>query len=295
VDDGSTDESRAIIAGYGDRVRPLLKENGGQGSALNAGFAICRGDIIFFLDADDRLRPDIARLIANALDNNPAAVRAHFRLAVIDAAGQPTGQLLPPARRPLPGGDLRQAVLSYGDDIPWLPTSGNAFRRAALAQIMPLPAGDYPICADYYLLNLSALVGPVLALDVVGGEYRAHGANADYAAGLALERSRRTIRLSRQTHEHIRQRAASLAPRPARVAPGGVSYIAHRLLSLRLEPAAHPIPGERRLPLLAEGIRVALRRTDRPWPLRLAYGVWLLAVALAPKRLLPWLARGMTG
>jgi glycosyltransferase involved in cell wall biosynthesis len=34
VDDGSTDNSREIIAGYGDRIIPVLKANGGQ----NSGF-----------------------------------------------------------------------------------------------------------------------------------------------------------------------------------------------------------------------------------------------------------------
>ena len=43
VDDGSTDESREIIAQYGGRVIPVLKDNGGQASAFNAGFAAARG------------------------------------------------------------------------------------------------------------------------------------------------------------------------------------------------------------------------------------------------------------
>ena len=55
VDDGSTDQSRAIIDSYGDRVKSILKKNGGQASALNAGFAQCQGDIVIFLDADDVL------------------------------------------------------------------------------------------------------------------------------------------------------------------------------------------------------------------------------------------------
>ena len=57
VDDGSTDDSSEIIAGYGDRIIPVLKENGGQASAFNAGFAKSRGDVICFLDADDYLFP----------------------------------------------------------------------------------------------------------------------------------------------------------------------------------------------------------------------------------------------
>jgi len=43
VDDGSTDNSREVIAKYGDRIIPVLKENGGQASAFNAGLLRPRG------------------------------------------------------------------------------------------------------------------------------------------------------------------------------------------------------------------------------------------------------------
>src|SRR4051812_487104 len=50
VDDGSTDDSREIIAGYGSRVTAVLKENGGQASAFNAAFRELRGEVVLFLD-----------------------------------------------------------------------------------------------------------------------------------------------------------------------------------------------------------------------------------------------------
>src|ERR1700691_1036540 len=57
VDDGSTDNSFEVAASFGNRVRLVRKENGGQASAFNAGFAASRGEIICFLDSDDLFIP----------------------------------------------------------------------------------------------------------------------------------------------------------------------------------------------------------------------------------------------
>jgi len=57
VDDGSTDQSREVICDYGDRVISIFKDNGGQASAMNIGFARSHGDFVIFLDADDMLFP----------------------------------------------------------------------------------------------------------------------------------------------------------------------------------------------------------------------------------------------
>ena len=59
VDDGSTDESQAIIASYGDQLRTILKPvSEGQASCLNAGFAASGGDLVLFLEADDYYLPE---------------------------------------------------------------------------------------------------------------------------------------------------------------------------------------------------------------------------------------------
>lgn len=55
VDDGSTDDTAAIVARYADRsVRYIYKENGGIASARNVGIRESTGALIAFLDADDR-------------------------------------------------------------------------------------------------------------------------------------------------------------------------------------------------------------------------------------------------
>ena len=75
VDDGSTDDARAVIERFGDRVRPLFKTNGGQASAFNAGFAVSRGKYVLFLDADDSLRADAARRFTAVFESEPAPDR----------------------------------------------------------------------------------------------------------------------------------------------------------------------------------------------------------------------------
>ena len=60
VDDGSTDESPAILAEYAardPRVRVITQENSGVGPARNAGIRAARGEFVAFLDPDDLL-PD---------------------------------------------------------------------------------------------------------------------------------------------------------------------------------------------------------------------------------------------
>jgi glycosyltransferase involved in cell wall biosynthesis len=59
VDDGSTDDSRAIIASYGDRIRVVYQQNKGACAARNAGLVGADGEYIKFLDSDDILMPNV--------------------------------------------------------------------------------------------------------------------------------------------------------------------------------------------------------------------------------------------
>ena len=92
VDDGSTDGSQEIIAGYGARVVPLLKENGGQNSAFNAGFSISRGEAIFFLDSDDVLLPTAVEAAMEGFREQGVA-KVHWPLVELDAASRQTGRV----------------------------------------------------------------------------------------------------------------------------------------------------------------------------------------------------------
>ena len=58
VDDGSTDGTDAVIRSYGDRIETRRQANQGVSVARNQGAAFSDGELLCFLDADDRLHPD---------------------------------------------------------------------------------------------------------------------------------------------------------------------------------------------------------------------------------------------
>lgn len=62
VDDGSSDATAAIVDRMFPAVRLLRKANGGPGSARNLGVAEARGDVVIFIDSDDRMLPGRLRL-----------------------------------------------------------------------------------------------------------------------------------------------------------------------------------------------------------------------------------------
>jgi glycosyltransferase involved in cell wall biosynthesis len=190
VDDGSTDESREIIAGYGDRIDAILKNNGGQGSAFNAGFAASSGGVVVFLDADDVLLPDAARIAVDLLRGG--AVKVAWPVREIDASGERTGRVFPDD---LPEGDLRGTVLRDGPASHVNPpTSGNAWSRRFLERVLPMPERVFSIWADTYLLELAPLYGPLARAEDPQTLYRVHGENR-YAAASFEERLRRGLAL----------------------------------------------------------------------------------------------------
>ncbi len=53
VDDGSTDDTAQIVAGFGLKVQLIRQDNGGASAARNSGIDAATGEWIAFLDADD--------------------------------------------------------------------------------------------------------------------------------------------------------------------------------------------------------------------------------------------------
>ena len=173
VDDGSTDDSREIIATYGTRIRAVLKQNGGQGSAYNAGFAASTGEIIMMLDSDDYLKPLAAERIVSVWGADVQIV--HHRLQITDLTGKTLGHW-PNLPLLLDSGDVTPKLLRTGVySAP--PSSGLAYGRRLLQQLLPMREEDFRICADACLVLQSPFLAQVTVLDEVLGYYRIHGTN----------------------------------------------------------------------------------------------------------------------
>ena len=83
IDDGSTDNSLAILNEYADndrRFRIITKPNAGYGATMNLGLSLARGRYVGFLDSDDFTEPDTyQKLYQRAEDSDfPDIVKANY-------------------------------------------------------------------------------------------------------------------------------------------------------------------------------------------------------------------------
>lgn len=182
VDDGSTDSSRAIIESYGDRIIPILKENGGQASAFNAGFERSQGNIICFLDADDTFVPCKAERLVEVFTAQAnldigwcfhPIERVNHELKPIDwdESGWREGGVYDLRSR------LEKGKLGKATPFDCLVTSGMCFTREMLSRLLPMPI-EIAITSDDYLKYAALGTRPGYMLMEKLARQRLHGNNA---------------------------------------------------------------------------------------------------------------------
>lgn len=71
IDDGSSDDSAAVVARFGDQVRYIYQQNAGVAAARNHGVESASGEWLAFLDADDEFTSDRLEAHANWLASEP--------------------------------------------------------------------------------------------------------------------------------------------------------------------------------------------------------------------------------
>lgn len=83
IDDGSTDNSRDVLAAYEDRVRLVFNErNLGIVDTFRKAVKLTSGDYIGFLGADNRMRSDYVEQTKAALDSHPEAAVAYSDMVI---------------------------------------------------------------------------------------------------------------------------------------------------------------------------------------------------------------------
>jgi len=74
VDDGSTDDTEAVVTPFLDRITYVRTPRQGVGPARNAGLDNATGDLVAFLDGDDAWHPGKTELQVKAFEAQPSLV-----------------------------------------------------------------------------------------------------------------------------------------------------------------------------------------------------------------------------
>mgnify|MGYP001791266699 FL=1 len=283
VDDGSTDNSRKIISTFGDRIIPVLQENGGQAAAFNSGLEASQGEIIIFLDADDYLFPTAVERVVS--EWKPGISKIHYLLKGIDGNGQPLGYTYPSRGEYLGRGDIVEAMLKEGG-YGVAPTSGNALSREVLTSIFPIPVGEYKISADGYLAVATPFYGEILAIEEPLGAYRVHG-NNNWGTSMEGKQFRSFIEHDLIKQSLLSDKAAEFGHDvPTDILFRKNGHLWARIASLRLDPEHHPIETDSTLKLMYHGIRSAwLYSSELNWKKKNIITLWFLSVGLLPRPL----------
>lgn len=169
VDDGSTDDSIAVVESFKDKVRLLRQKNQKQAGAFQTGFKAARGEVFCLLDADDYCHPDKLKSVAERLKDPRVGMVQHY-LQDVDGQGHSLGN-------PLPRWPDKYTLDNFLDGrCEDAATSGLAFRRDVLLKALPVPA-DIFCWYDEFLIAHCLFHADMGNIPRVLGYHRIHGAN----------------------------------------------------------------------------------------------------------------------
>jgi glycosyltransferase involved in cell wall biosynthesis len=125
MDGASADNTVKILKRYSGKasyghLHWTSEPDQGQSDALNKGFRMATGDIVGWLNSDDRYRPECFRTVVNAFEKNPGADILYGDYTWIDESGR-----VLKIRREI---EFSQFVLSY-HRVLYIPTTATFFRR----------------------------------------------------------------------------------------------------------------------------------------------------------------------
>jgi len=178
-DGGSTDESVAVLRSFepiasaaGIELEWRSEKDNGQADAINRGLQRATGDVVAYLNSDDRYVPGALKRVAQAFTMNPEAAWVTGDCRIIDAAGNEIQRGVRAYRRFWLKRYSRNRLLMLN----FIAQPATFWRRSALASLGLFDEKlHYTMDYDYWL-RLSAASAPVI-LDEVLAEFRIHGAS----------------------------------------------------------------------------------------------------------------------
>jgi len=179
IDDGSTDDTEAVMRRYGEPVRYIRQPNSGVANTRNRGINESHGRYVAFLDADDTWRHDKLEAQFAALRRNPRYQTCYTAFTVVNSDLRPL--CITRSRRH--GGALEDLLLR-GNVV------GSVCTVLCDRSLLIATGGFDPSlsqCADWDMWVRIARRTEFLYLDLPLATYRQHGANMSRDAGL-LER-----------------------------------------------------------------------------------------------------------
>ena len=179
IDDGSTDDTAAIVGSFGEsRIRLVANEASGVSAARNLGARLAAENWLMFLDADDRLRPDAIATLLAAAKASPQAVLIYGDYDVIDDAGRPIGRRSMLAGRNKPSGEVLER-LAAGN---FIVNGGVLIVRADVFRAAGGFDQSLRYCEDWHCWCRLAAVGHFHFVRAIVLDYRRHPANTMNAA-----------------------------------------------------------------------------------------------------------------
>jgi glycosyltransferase involved in cell wall biosynthesis len=174
IDNGSTDDTREKVAGFGGPVKYFYQEDAGVSVARNRGVAESTGELIAFLDADDYWEPRCLETAVTKFATDDGIGLVHWGLREFDST---TGETL---RYHLEGGEEGVAENLLLWEGPMIAGHGavivtrNAFLEAGGFDTAAEPSEDWDFC---YRVTRKFKVGFVPEALV---NYRNHGGGAHH-------------------------------------------------------------------------------------------------------------------
>jgi glycosyltransferase involved in cell wall biosynthesis len=177
IDGGSTDESPAILRRYGNRLAYWCSEpDGGQYDAINKGFALTNGEVMGWLNSDDKHTPWALSVVAEIFETFP---EVEWLTTLFPLRWDARGRAVRCSSRT----GFSQASFLAGENLPtgdwyapgWLQQESTFWRRSLWERAGGKIDTRWQIAADFELWARFFEYAPLYAVDTPLAGFRQHG------------------------------------------------------------------------------------------------------------------------